>query len=83
MMPWMERAIWSVAPPALNGTMISTGFVGSHACATPAPPSPNENTANGTASFNVWFSNFVSSAALRRMFISLVDETVKRGFQLA
>ncbi|MNN06540.1 hypothetical protein D3C81_1193320 [compost metagenome] len=31
MMPWMERAIWSEAPPALNGTTISTGLVGSQA----------------------------------------------------
>ncbi len=33
MMPWIERAIWSDAPPALNGTTISTGLVGSHASA--------------------------------------------------
>lgn len=31
MMPWMARAIWSDAPPALNGTTISTGFAGSQA----------------------------------------------------
>src|SRR3982750_4103960 len=32
-MPWMARAIWSAPPPVPAGTMNSTVFVGSQACA--------------------------------------------------
>src|SRR3569832_2252173 len=31
MMPWIVRAIWSAPPPVPAGTMISIGWVGSHA----------------------------------------------------
>jgi hypothetical protein len=37
MMPWIVRAIWSDAPPAENGTTISTGLFGSQAAAGPMP----------------------------------------------
>src|SRR5690606_7673644 len=51
MMLWIVRAIWSEAPPAPAGTMISTLRVGSHAWAGAAPSAARRNNGSTVQDF--------------------------------